>query len=114
MLCQIGVMTFQRFWLVCRLPVKIHVAVQTSCGRSTPLLVPPLIMLWLPMEENLKCFGPVVTVLSVINSTLHEFNMLNAVIVLPAFQRQNSEETSKHQRRKYRLVKQPLGARSKK
>lgn len=52
--CQISVMTFQRFWLVSRLPVKIHVAVQTSCGQSTPLLEPPLIILWFLVELKKK------------------------------------------------------------
>lgn len=74
-LCQIGVMMFQRFWLVSRLPVKILVALQTSCGWSTPLLEPPLIILWLQMEESLNYFGPALMVLGIINSTLSELIM---------------------------------------
>lgn len=74
-LCQIGVTAFQRFWLVSRLPVKMHVALQTSCGLSTPLLEPPLIVLWLQMEDSLNYFGPVLRVLSIINSMLSELTM---------------------------------------
>lgn len=78
--CQISVMTFQRFWLVSRLPVKIHVAVQTSCGQSTPLLEPPLIILWFLVElkkKNLLVngFGLLVTVLQIILITNGKFNM---------------------------------------
>lgn len=71
--CQISVMTFQRFWLVRRLPVKIHDGAQTSCGRSTPLLEPPLIILWFLVEGKgggaqppMNGFGPLVTVLQII------------------------------------------------
>lgn len=73
-------------------------------GGSTPLLEPPLIILWLLVEEkknpSMNGFGPLVTSAHYINNKWGKFNMpkhLDFFFLPLVFHSHNSKNTNKHQ-----------------